>query len=729
MLAAQHASLHRRKGPQASLPSPPLSVPPHIPRLPPLGAAIVEYSQLPLPDHPLFHKALSKPGGLDLSDIARWKSEPPFEVDEDPNDLYSVAYFSFTQSLGFVLHGIRLREQKERDVQRRIEFEEGKEEAMDGLRNEVSALLEGWERVLKMLSEEYVDHPFFNLENQGMWISPVAFQAYMGLTYGSLDEHPLELPLELSRLSCGPDPVQVLISQLSRLHAEVPQSPLRHQTCPHDPRVRCRLTSPTKFTILMLIPIISPHTPCYLHAIPYPTQSSDLAPLLETNIERPASPSRAILSKSDTPGLLAKKPRGKGKKKADPLLIEITRQHSVNKIVTFSAAQSTWNVPREPITYLVDLSASEASLTTSAGKAIPLDAYIRSQDQESWGGSVGHKKGDTWASGFTSDLSKAVYCRRAHLTCNDCERFEVDEAAMRELWNHELNANEREAASAPGIMSRFYTRIRNSKCKVRCDGAPTLIRRSQGPSAHGKHFFVGCSKRTRAERDEHILWLIPPNIDETTLKFVMDHDGILPTVAENLNDKCVLTVHLRVGLTNCPYSHILDGRIIPAKIQRRKCPTEMIILVPVEPTADTLHKAMVILRNPHNHPAHPTTKPSVQDQVKLTAAVNAAGLTGLTVQKLLNAPSTSIVYGGARVSETSPAFTASRKVRDFISKKKKEEHPCGMGWEGVLYQLAEREVKLPTEDRYIHTAIAKNGFRLVWVPQCPQEKGKKRMEG
>ncbi|KAJ7741810.1 hypothetical protein DFH07DRAFT_750775 [Mycena maculata] len=170
----------------------------------------------------------------------------------------------------------------------------------------------------------------------------------------------------------------------------------------------------------------------------------------------------------------------------------------------------------------------------------------------------------------------------------------------------------------------------------------------------------------------------------------MDHDGILPTVAENLNDKCVLTVHLRVGLTNCR-THILDGRIIPAKIQRRKCPTEMIILVPVEPTADTLHKAMVILRNPHNHPAHPTTKPSVQDQVKLTAAVNAAGLTGLTVQKLLNGkfhsavpPSTSIVYGGARVSETSPAFTASRKVRDFISKKKKEEHPCGMGWEVLV---------------------------------------------
>ncbi|KAJ7825255.1 hypothetical protein B0H13DRAFT_1918698 [Mycena leptocephala] len=81
---------------------------------------------------------------------------------------------------------------------------------------------------------------------------------------------------------------------------------------------------------------------------------------------------------------------------------------------------------------------------------------------------------------------------------------------------------------------------------------------------------------------------------------------------------------------------------------------------------------------------------------------------------LLNA-----VYDGRRVSESSPAFTDSRKVRDFISAKKKIEHPHGMGWEGVLYHLNVRELKLPVRERYIHTAMLKNGIRLV-VTMHPQ---------
>jgi hypothetical protein len=46
------------------------------------------------------------------------------------------------------------------------------------------------------------------------------------------------------------------------------------------------------------------------------------------------------------------------------------------------------------------------------------------------------------------------------------------------------------------------------------------------------------------------------------------------------------------------------------------------------------------------------------------------------------APSTSSIYGGQPVSESSPAFADPRKVRDFISTQKKAEHPDGMGWEG-----------------------------------------------
>ncbi|KAJ7738455.1 hypothetical protein DFH07DRAFT_778984 [Mycena maculata] len=137
--------------PASPPPSPPPS-PPHIPlqipHLPPLGAAIDEHSQLPLPtDQPFFRDALLRSDRLDLSDIGRWKKEPPFEDDNDPAEPQSDAYRSYTRSLGFVLHGTRLREQHERDVQRWRKFKEGDlEEAMSGLRDEVRAMLEGWER-------------------------------------------------------------------------------------------------------------------------------------------------------------------------------------------------------------------------------------------------------------------------------------------------------------------------------------------------------------------------------------------------------------------------------------------------------------------------------------------------------------------------------------------------------------------------------------------------------
>ncbi|KAJ7434410.1 hypothetical protein FB451DRAFT_998919, partial [Mycena latifolia] len=189
------------------------------------------------------------------------------------------------------------------------------------------------------------------------------------------------------------------------------------------------------------------------------------------------------------------------------------------------------------------------------------------------------------------------------------------------------------------------------------------------------------------------------NVDVEVLRFVMENHGQLPpgeAISENAT--CVLTVHPRVGLKNCPYSHVIEGCIKPAKIIKRSCNTEMLIFIPVNTVHS--HKAFVVLRTPHNHPVHPTTKPSANDRTTLTKAVQAAGLTGLTAQKLLNgsytipifdccaeklaiAPSTSTIYGG-RLSESSPAFTDKRRLRDFISNEKKKDHPLGMGWEGDM---------------------------------------------
>ncbi|KAJ6608982.1 hypothetical protein B0H10DRAFT_1814675, partial [Mycena sp. CBHHK59/15] len=184
----------------------------------------------------------------------------------------------------------------------------------------------------------------------------------------------------------------------------------------------------------------------------------------------------------------------------------------------------------------------------------------------------------------------------------------------------------------------------------------------------------------------------PHNVKEAELQFVMEHDGLLPATHQspNMNETCIFTVHPRIGLKHCRI-HVVDGKIIPASMQPRQCPTEMIVFIPVEAekTPATRYKALVILRNAHNHPMHPKIKPSSEDRVKLGTAVRAIGLTGLTPMRLLNgecevAPSTSIVYDGHQVAEQSPAFTDTRKVRDFISTEKRKEHPQGLGWDGSM---------------------------------------------
>ncbi|KAJ7094163.1 hypothetical protein C8R44DRAFT_749669 [Mycena epipterygia] len=535
-----------------------------------------------------------------------------------------------------------------------------------------------------MLGDEYLEHPFFSLEDTDIWISPVVFQAYMALIHSSADEYRGRDPTPFS--SCAPSRTASSVSRGESKSGS--HMSLFEEHCGRDRK------------------------PFSSHA---PSRAAS-----SISHDAPRASSRMSFVPSS---------RAIDQAQRDPSKIKITRQLKVDAIID-TTVQSKWTVPHIPTAYRVDFSNSKAQLTTTAGKLLSLEAYIRIEDQESWRGSTGHVTGDVLVRGFTPDLSQEIHARRCQFYCNGvdtcefidpdlfsgCSRYVPDEGEMQELWNHELEANELEAASAPRTMSRFYTRIMKSKCKIECNGIPIMVLRSKGPSPHGKKFFIGCSKWSRNERYDHLSRPMSANINEDVLRFVMEHNGTLPDSTTKVNEKCVLTVHPRVGLKNCPYSHIPNGQIKPAKIRRRACPTEMLIFIPVD--SDAVNTALVVLINAHNHPAHPKAKPSTEDKLKLGRAVEAAGLTGLTVNKLLNAASTSLVYNGERVSESSPAFTARRKVRDFIVEKKKE-HPGGMGWDGVMYQLSAREVKLLKAECYIHTGMSKNGFRLV-VTMHPQ---------
>ncbi|KAJ6489841.1 hypothetical protein C8R45DRAFT_1096827 [Mycena sanguinolenta] len=118
--------------------------PPHIPGIATLSARIHSLAAVALPEtEMLYWDALRRSDVLDLSDIARWKKQPPFEEDDDPAD---PGYLRFTHNLGIVLHGVRMREENEQDIVHRQEFQAGATAAMGRLWAEVVGLLACWER-------------------------------------------------------------------------------------------------------------------------------------------------------------------------------------------------------------------------------------------------------------------------------------------------------------------------------------------------------------------------------------------------------------------------------------------------------------------------------------------------------------------------------------------------------------------------------------------------------
>ena len=92
------------------------------------------------------------------------------------------------------------------------------------------------------------------------------------------------------------------------------------------------------------------------------------------------------------------------------------------------------------------------------------------QDQDSWGGTTGYLAGDVDVYCLNEDISNPVCCRCVQLDCNgidicehfdnslleNCECFEPDPEAMRDLWNHELDVNACEAGEAEKI---YYIQV------------------------------------------------------------------------------------------------------------------------------------------------------------------------------------------------------------------------------------------------------------------------------
>ncbi|KAF7367144.1 hypothetical protein MSAN_00974100 [Mycena sanguinolenta] len=129
-------------------PASPAHCPRRLSNIPQPTPAMTALNACLLPDEEfLFCEALRSADALDLSGTHMWKKEPPFDSDNDPTNPNSLSYRAFTYNLGLVLHGVRLREQNERDVERRAEFQKDRKEAMRNVEAEAMSLLQTWERV------------------------------------------------------------------------------------------------------------------------------------------------------------------------------------------------------------------------------------------------------------------------------------------------------------------------------------------------------------------------------------------------------------------------------------------------------------------------------------------------------------------------------------------------------------------------------------------------------
>ncbi|KAJ7893384.1 hypothetical protein B0H14DRAFT_2559794 [Mycena olivaceomarginata] len=374
-----------------------------------------------------------------------------------------------------------------------------------------------------ILSEEYRTHPFFSLETPEVWISPLAFQAYMvsRMDPGNLRRESSSPVSHRGFNSCPSSAISVI--EFHDSDSEPDDSPAQPETQSNSS-----------------LPIVVP--------------KSEETPVV---IPRNPAPANSVVARG-----------------TETLKIRITREETVDQIVYPTAIALSFDVP----------------------------------NQEYWDGSAGHTKGDVnvygfpSADGITPDLKTKIGCRRVSLTCNGIdkcefpdptlfaglERFEADEETMRELWNHELDKNEAEAASPFGIIAQYAARRYS-------------VHHS---SVYGKQHFIGCSKWTRSETGQHLYWPMPPNVDEDILRYVMENEGRLPSESTTINNCCILTVHPRVQLSHCSYSHIIGGQIVPATIEHCLCN--------IADSPATRHKAIVILRNPHNHPINPPTKPTAQ---------------------------------------------------------------------------------------------------------------------
>ncbi|KAJ6499878.1 hypothetical protein DFH09DRAFT_1444950 [Mycena vulgaris] len=209
--------------------------------------------------------------------------------------------------------------------------------------------------------------------------------------------------------------------------------------------------------------------------------------------------------------------------------IRISRTEKVDRVVELSAVPDRWEVPEVDTAYILDFSKdNRAKGETRTGKPKGLDAFLKSEDQDSWGkGTDGSTTRDT-----NLKLLGDIPSRRSTHQCNGgrkCEYFDrklllnyqrTDEEDMthtQEIFARELIQNQTDSGSPVCRAASFFRVVQRYKergCpKTGWNGIPLLKNRRDGPSKDGKLTFVGCTKWVNGEKWKHHFAAIPADVD------------------------------------------------------------------------------------------------------------------------------------------------------------------------------------------------------------------------
>ncbi|KAJ7651799.1 hypothetical protein B0H17DRAFT_1215189 [Mycena rosella] len=433
-------------------------------------------------------------------------------------------------------------------------------------------------------------------------------------------------------------------------------------------------------------------------------------------IEPGTEPPTSIPSESVVPSVILKRTKN-GR-------IFITKRESVECVIELDRIPKRWSVDEVDTAYILDLSNTSngpARTETFTGRPKGFDAFLKAEDQDSWGHGT---------NGSTTRETKLIVLgglpsRRSSHKCNGglcCKFFnptllegyehtDLDMTLTQEIFARDRAQNKNDSGPSIAVTASFYRLIKAMKCKkAGCMHWPCRIE-IVGPSDDGKLKFIGCSKWRMEEQYKHLYAALPSAVNEGILAQYMAGMAITSDDVDEYNtDSCAHFAHPRHGkLKHCSHTHFRDGKLVVGEMVHHPCLVKKIVYTSKDPNVKVL---VVIFRGRHSHPPWPMEKPTQEAKDDLAKCLETMGPYGATGGKL-NKSTTTRALIGSDLSVKHPAYRDTRRLRDAVLSRRESSTPAGLLWAGILDQYVQDQ-QLPIDNQYIHVIRMEGSLKLAF---------------